>query len=119
MSRRVLDPLLELDVSSDPVTIVKLFIRGYDVKTETDYSCLQCLSSQIRQERSGVVRMSVSQFAISTSFTPPVPSKLSFDGFLLCDLRQYRERTFVFDGDIRQHLSIESDPAPFQSAYEL
>jgi len=41
MSRRVLDPLLELDVSSDPVTIVKLFIRGYDVKTETDYSCLQ------------------------------------------------------------------------------
>ena len=112
MSRRVLVPLLELDMSSDPVTIVKRFVIGYDVKTETDYSCLQWLSPQIRQERSGAVRMPASQSAITTSFTPPVPSKLSFDGFLLCDLRQRRERTFVFDGDIRQHLSIESDTPP-------
>lgn len=48
--------MLELDTSSDPVTIGKLFVRGYDVKTETDYSGLQWLSSQISQERNGAMR---------------------------------------------------------------
>ena len=58
MNRRVLESLLKLDTSSDPVTIGKLLVSGYDVKTETDYSCLQWFSSQSSRERSGVVRTS-------------------------------------------------------------
>lgn len=41
MSKQVLEPMLELDTSSDPVTIVKPVVRGYNVKTETKSNCLQ------------------------------------------------------------------------------
>jgi hypothetical protein len=36
MSRRVVELLLKLETPSDPVTIVKPFVKGYDVKAETE-----------------------------------------------------------------------------------
>ncbi|MFC2079338.1 hypothetical protein ACFLSZ_05105 [Candidatus Bipolaricaulota bacterium] len=47
ISKRVLEPLPELDTSSDPVTIVKLYVKGRGVKTETDCTCLQRFASQM------------------------------------------------------------------------
>ena len=55
MSRRVLEPLLKLVTSSDPVTIVKPFVKGYNVKTETEF--FSNYRPRCARQRNDTVRM--------------------------------------------------------------